>query len=416
MNQFHFLFLNIDIYYFIQHMKRLRLFETESQYETAKGEFEYPTVSYVEDTDTVHYMEKPDPSKEYLTFEALENGTFTYMICYGDDSEGETTVYARAKLQYSFNGEDWFDWARPHETSESITVLANQKLYVRGYTQSINDFYGTIKFSSTCRFNVCGLLSSLLYGYDYADEDFIWTKQPIKRGHFSSLFINCDKLISAENLILPQELAQGCYCAMFQGCTSLTTVPELPATAITLATQCYDSMFYGCTSLTTAPELPATTLATYCYQSMFFGCTALTTAPVLPATILTIGCYNSMFKGCTALTTAPELPATTLADTCYANMFNGCTALTTAPVLPATSLYKCYGCYNNMFQGCSNLNYIKAMFTTSPSTSEYTYNWVSGVAATGTFVKNSAAPWNATGVNTGVNGVPSGWTVQTASA
>jgi len=389
-------------------MKRLRLFETESQYETAKVEFEYPTVSYIEDTDTVHYMEKPDPSKEYLTFEALENGTFTYMICYGDDSEGETTVYARAKLQYSFNGEDWFDWARPHETSESITVLANQKLYVRGYTQSINDFYGTIKFSSTCRFNVCGLLSSLLYGYDYADEDFIWTKQPIKRGHFSSLFINCDKLISAENLILPQELAQGCYSAMFQNCTALTTAPELPAT--TLTQYCYQYMFSGCTSLTTAPELPATTLASGCYQGMFQGCTALTTAPELPATTLTSDCYNSMFSGCTSLTTAPVLPATTLASACYANMFNGCTALTTAPVLPATSLYKCYGCYHNMFQGCSNLNYIKAMFTSTDS--ECTYNWVSGVAATGIFIKNNAAGW----LPTGVNGIPTGWTVETASA
>jgi hypothetical protein len=64
-----------------------------------------------------------------------------------------------------------------------------------------------------------------------------------------------------------------------------------------------------------------------------------------------------------------------------------------------------------MFNGCTKLNYIKAMFTTTPSNT-YTQNWVSGVAATGTFVKNSAATWNVTGVN----GVPSRWTVQTASA
>jgi hypothetical protein len=63
-----------------------------------------------------------------------------------------------------------------------------------------------------------------------------------------------------------------------------------------------------------------------------------------------------------------------------------------------------------MFRGCSNLNYIKAMFTTQPS-STYTYYWVEGVAASGTFVKNSAASWT----TTGVFGVPSGWTVQTAS-
>ena len=90
-------------------------------------------------------------------------------------------------------------------------------------------------------------------------------------------------------------------------------------------------------------------------------------------------------------------------------MFNGCTSLTSAPKLPATTLAD--RCYDYMFSGCKKLNYIKAMFTTTPSTS-YTSNWVSGVAATGTFVKNSAATWNVTGVN----GIPSGWTVTTASA
>ena len=139
----------------------------------------------------------------------------------------------------------------------------------------------------------------------------------------------------------------------------------------------------NCTSLITAPSvLPATTLAECCYTSMFYNCTSLTTAPELPSTTLESYCYNNMFYGCTSLTTAPELPATTLANYCYSSMFNGCT----------------------------NLNYIKAMFTTEPSTT-YTYNWVQGVSATGTFVKNSAASWT----TTGVNGVPSGWTVQKAT-
>ena len=106
---------------------------------------------------------------------------------------------------------------------------------------------------------------------------------------------------------------------------------------------------------------------------------------------------------------APELPATTLASYCYQYMFEGCTSLTTAPELPATTLEK--RCYESMFKGCTKLNYIKAMFITTPSAS-YASNWVNGVAATGTFVKNSAATWNVRGVN----GIPSGWTITTASA
>lgn len=90
-------------------------------------------------------------------------------------------------------------------------------------------------------------------------------------------------------------------------------------------------------------------------------------------------------------------------------MFEGCTSLTTAPVLPATTLIS--NCYESMFDGCTSLNYIKAMFTTTPSNT-YTNNWVKNVAANGTFVKNSAAQWYVTGIN----GIPNGWTVQTATA
>ena len=90
-------------------------------------------------------------------------------------------------------------------------------------------------------------------------------------------------------------------------------------------------------------------------------------------------------------------------------MFRSCTSLTTAPELPAITLVN--DCYMYMFQGCSQLNHIKAMFTTKPGTA-YTSSWVSGVAANGTFVKNSSATWNVSGVH----GIPNGWTVETETA
>ena len=129
-------------------------------------------------------------------------------------------------------------------------------------------------------------------------------------------------------------MANYCYYNMFQGCTSLTQAPDLPAT--TLESNCYKNMFYGCTSLIQAPALPATTLADYCYSYMFYGCTSLIQAPALPATTLAYYCYYYMFKGCTSLIQAPALPATTLASRCYQNMFYLCTSLTQAPALPAT--------------------------------------------------------------------------------
>lgn len=141
------------------------------------------------------------------------------------------------------------------------------------------------------------------------------------------------------------------------------------------------------------------------FCGLFFGCRTLTTAPALPATILADNCYGAMFRNCTSLATAPTLPATILADWCYSSMFYGCTSLATAPALPATTLKN--NCYFQMFRGCTSLNSI-TMLATDISASSCLENWVNGVAATGTFYKNSAATWN----ETGNNGVPSGWTVQ----
>ena len=63
------------------------------------------------------------------------------------------------------------------------------------------------------------------------------------------------------------------------------------------------------------------------FTHLFDGCTSLTKAPVLPATTFSGSCYPFMFKGCTSLTEAPALPATTLAEHCYNSMFSGCTSL-----------------------------------------------------------------------------------------
>ena len=250
---------------------------------------------------------------------------------------------------------------------------------------------------STAGFSVEGNIMSLINKTNFDTLTILESANT-----FNYLFINCTGLTSAENLSLPATtLTYRCYSNMFQGCTSLTTAPELPAT--TLANDCYYSMFEGCTSLTTAPELPATTLSYECYRNMFSGCTSLTRAPELPATTLASSCYSYMFYGCTSLTTAPELPATTLTDYCYREMFRGCTSLASAPELPATTLVSY--CYAYMFYDCTKLNYIKCL-ATGISAKRCTYYWVSGVSSTGTFIEKPNTTWE-----TGNSGIPTGWTV-----
>ena len=147
-------------------------------------------------------------------------------------------------------------------------------------------------------------------------------------------------------------------------------------------------------------------MSEYLFYGLFRRCDTIVDASKLELpTILANFCFHEMFYGCTSLVNAPALPATTLANYCYYCMFEGCTSLTTAPTLPATTLANyCYYC---MFEGCTKLNYIKMLATYIYVTHGLT-NWVSGVASSGTFVKNPNATWDVVGVN----GVPQGWAVK----
>ena len=326
-----------------------------------------------------------------LKFTALEAGSF------GMEHNGTNATTTKPYISYSKDGVNWIEW-----DYTTIPVDAGDVVYFKGVNDSIgrslND-YST--FTSTGKISASGNIMSLLYGDDFEGKLDLSGKNIC----FYRLFYNCKSLTNAPELPATT-LSNSCYRQIFDGCTKLTTAPELPATK--LAFMCYGSMFQGCTSLTTAPELPATELKGVCYQQMFRGCSSLTTAPELPATKLETGCYNDMFRNCASLTTAPELPATTLSTNCYSGMFYGCTSLTTAPELPATELAG--DCYLNMFSGCTKLNYVKANFTTEPS-SKYTSYWLDGVASTGTFVANSSATWT-TSISRNESTVPAGWTIQ----
>ena len=329
-------------------------FATENDIQIAlqNGELLKPYVAYIEDADRIDWnsKEKVDYTTEYLTFNIISGGN----------------INVPTGTTYSINGAEW------ENTGTTITVNSGETIRFKGN----NSTYNNNTFSgSTASFELEGNIMSLIYGDDFKNNSAISSDFT-----FYNLFRECVNLVSAKNLVLPSTtLVKACYLSIFQGCTSLTTAPELPAT--TLASSCYSSMFYGCKSLTIAPKLPATTLAYGCYQNMFQGCTSLTTAPALPATSLEDVCYRLMFYHCRSLTTVPELPATTLASQCY----------------------------DSMFYGCTSLNYIKCL-ATNISASYCTNNWLYDVAATGTFVK----PSSMTSWKRGVNGIPTGWTVQDA--
>ena len=266
-------------------------------------------------------------------------------------------------LYYSTDGGTTFNTLEPHT---NIT-LANigDKMYVYGNNASLGQ---SVHFQISADTSISGNLTTLL---------------------------NPDGLTT---------LPDYAFVGTFKNNTHIVDVSGLTIPVTSVGQNALQSLFSGCTNITTAPALPATTIGNGCYSYMFYGCTSLTSAPALPATTLATQCYYGMFQGCTSLITPPSLPATTLATYCYAHMFLGCTSLTTSPDLNALTLL--HSSYDAMFYGCTNLNSIKCL-ATNISAQACTDGWVDGVSATGTFTKNpQMSNWT-----TGIDGIPSGWTV-----
>ena len=215
----------------------------------------------------------------YLTIEALEDNL---------------TVTFTNTIEYTIDGREWIRLKAKNETQP---INIGQTLRFRGeLSPNSSDGIGTFTINKKC--NLKGNCMSMLFGDNAADNYSLSGKDYA----FYSLFQGCSNIVNVDSNFLPATtLATRCYSHMFQGCSNLTSSPELPAT--TLATSCYSYMFQGCSNLTSSPELPATTLATSCYSYMFHNCSHLTASPELPATTLVSDCYSYMFYGCTRIAT-----------------------------------------------------------------------------------------------------------------
>ena len=198
---------------------------------------------YSGDTPTPH-----DYSQDYLTFRALEDGTFSF-------SGGNTT--SANTLEYSVDSGS--TWSTLQNSGTTPTVTSGNTILWKASGLTISSSKGIGQFSSTGNFEAEGNIMSLLYGDNFVNQTDLTGYNRV----FSYLFSGSTTITSAENLILPATtLASSCYYGMFRGCTSLTTAPELPAT--TLASSCYQYMFRGCTSLSSITCLATDISASNC--------------------------------------------------------------------------------------------------------------------------------------------------------
>lgn len=296
-------------------------------------------------SSTGNLIESPSTDCGYPS--SYSNRYLSFIALEDTEYEFHSYVGLGSTLKYSLDyGQNW-NTITITSPAQALPVSRGETVLWKGnlFSDSVGNSVGV--FTSTGRFNVEGNILSLSFGDNFTNGAFY--SDYIYRG----LFKGNTGVVSAEHMIFPSyALKRECFRNMFSGCTSLTTAPSsLPAGFSNgVSDECYERMFAGCTALTTPPTtLYASTSAIYAYNSMFAGCTSLTTAPVLPSASAGSGCYY------------------------------------------------------NMFGGCTNLNHIECLLE-NPSSS-VTYDWVSGVSPTGSFIKKEGANWS-----TGNNGIPTGWT------
>ena len=202
------------------------------------------------------------PVMQDITLYAKWNDISDFCIEFSSDESFTLSTDKKKKswngtLEYSNDKIVWTTW----NGYTTLTSGSNNKIYIRG----INN---TVITGET---------------YSTQDEEYVWYPWSLSGSN-----INCSGNI--ETLLDYLKVANGIHPSM--------------------STYCYEYMFQNCTSLISVPELPATALAPYCYFGMFFGCTALTAVPALPATTITSMCYKMMFYGCTNI----KLSTTQTAD------------------------------------------------------------------------------------------------------
>jgi len=198
---------------------------------------------------------------------------------------------------------------------------------------------------------------------------------------FEETFYDCTALKTIEGPIFAETSSVTSVTRMFNGCTSLTSLPEGLFDPLAQSKVKFTAVFKGCTSLETLPDglFAANTLATQLTEA-FSGCTSLKS---LPADLIgekpKVTMLRSVFKDCTSLKSIPEgLFAGCPAVTSFEAAFSNCTGLEEIPedifsaIGTTTSSVSFIDCFSNcsslrslpsgMFDSVRRINYVNRCF------------------------------------------------------
>ena len=350
-----------------------------------------------------------DYSKDYLTFEALEDGNIFFVF-----NESVTSDLLRYISYSTDNGESWITEENPYTeqkqgalrlsfgnqpqgsgNTDSIENAENiesdiEEIYIdasdvaieidkeddNGNSLSWKDIFGKKSQNGLVTIPVVAG-DKIIFKGDATTYGVMNESSVPDSCHFGSdckfnIFGNIMSLCYEDDFSDKKTLTHECqFSSLFRDDNSCRVVDasnlSLPATALTES--CYRTFFHSCSDLVSGPQLPATKLAPNCYKSFYYNCSSLVSVGDLKNVQMYYRSCQFMFYKCSSLKKAPKLPSTKLAEACYQQMFRDCSSLTEAPKLPATKLYD--SCYFAMFYNCSSLAEAPELQAKSIPTSGY---------------------------------------------
>lgn len=141
---------------------------------------------------------------------------------------------------------------------------------------------------------------------------------------FSGLFRGASQMTGCT---LPINMPLSCR-EMFNGCSSLTTVPEMNTSQVTDM----GAMFQQCSSLAAIPEMNTSQVTAM--EHMFWYCSSLTSVPEMNTSRVTN--MDSMFRGCESLTAVPSMDTSKVTNMWY--MFQDCPLLMSVPEMDVSNV------------------------------------------------------------------------------
>jgi len=213
--------------------------------------------------------------------------TYTYNI------SGWTYIYERAVVRIpisSYNRVYLKGNLTPVTTSTNSYASPSQVEFNRGIIYKMFSEYvspvDSVHYANNI--SVGGNICSLIYG-DIAHDTIPSGYSYVFSELFGDGYIPTSSSVQdISNVILPNNVTEGCYMRLFANMPSITYAPALRAS--TLAPKCYWQMFGGCSSLTFAPLLRASVLEADCYRGMFYDCSLLQSVICLATDISAARC------------------------------------------------------------------------------------------------------------------------------